>query len=120
MNNNDNGAGHMEAIYFGDDTRTNSGSGPGPWIMADMDNGLYSGYFRGNNPNDPTIAYRFIHAVVKGDATNHWSIRGGNAQSETMNQLRIHQYIQIYRAPMKLKSSPQKRHSPPSAVLCPC
>ena len=42
-NNDDNGAGHMEAIYFGTETTWGTGSGNGPWIMADMENGLFSG-----------------------------------------------------------------------------
>ena len=32
------------------------------------------------NANDPTISYRFLTAIVKGEP-NHWAIRGGNAQS---------------------------------------
>jgi hypothetical protein len=39
----DTGNGHMEAIYFGDSTGWGSGSGSGPWIMADLENGLFSG-----------------------------------------------------------------------------
>jgi hypothetical protein len=35
----DTGAGHMEAIYFG---TAGSGTGSGPWIKADLENGLFS------------------------------------------------------------------------------
>ena len=42
-NNDDDGAGTMEAIYFGTETTWGTGSGSGPWIMADMENGLFSG-----------------------------------------------------------------------------
>ena len=42
-NNNDDGAGTMEAIYFGNIKVWGFGSGNGPWIMADMENGLFSG-----------------------------------------------------------------------------
>ena len=79
--NTDNGAGHMESVYFGDNTVWGSGAGAGPWIMADMENGLFSEGALGNNPNDAIITYRFTHAIVKGKSTNHWSIRGGNAES---------------------------------------
>jgi len=78
--NNDTGNGHMEAIYFGNIKVWGFGSGNGPWIMADLENGLYSGVNAGLNSNDPTINYRYTTAVVKGEA-GHWSIRGGNAQS---------------------------------------
>ncbi|GIM96302.1 arabinofuranosidase catalytic domain-containing protein [Paractinoplanes toevensis] len=79
-NNLDNGNGHMEAIYFGNNNWWGSGAGNGPWIMADLENGLFSGVNQKNNPNDPTISHRFLTAIIKGQP-NHWAIRGGNAQS---------------------------------------
>ena len=44
-NNDDNGTGHMEAIYFGN-IKLGLRPGSGPWIMADMENGLFSGSIR--------------------------------------------------------------------------
>ena len=79
-NNDDTGNGHMEAIYFGNIKVWGYGTGNGPWIMADEENGLYSGVNAGYNANDPTINDRYTTAIVKGTA-NLWSIRGGNAQS---------------------------------------
>jgi non-reducing end alpha-L-arabinofuranosidase len=78
--NNDTGAGHMEAIYFGNIKVWGFGTGNGPWIMADMENGLFSGSNTGLNSGDPTINYRFTTAIIKGQPGN-WEIRGGNAQS---------------------------------------
>ena len=81
-NNLDNDKTHMETIYFGSLRGTASGTGNGPWIQADMENGLFAGnQSGGTNPNNPTIDYRFTTAIVKGAKTNLWSIRGGNAQS---------------------------------------
>jgi hypothetical protein len=79
-NSRDNGNGTMEAIYFGNSKVWGFGTGNGPWIMADLENGLYSGVNFGFNANDPTVNFRFLTAIVKGEP-NHWSIRGGNAQS---------------------------------------
>jgi hypothetical protein len=79
-NNDDNGAGHMEAIYFGTEKTWGFGSGNGPWIMADMENGLFSGSNAGLNSGDPTIADRFTTAMIEGEP-NQWAILGGNAQS---------------------------------------
>jgi hypothetical protein len=79
-NNNDDGNGTMEAIYFGNIKVWGYGTGNGPWIMADMENGLYSGVNAGYNANDPTIADRFTTAMINGGA-NHWQILGANAQS---------------------------------------
>jgi hypothetical protein len=79
-NNDDNGAGHMEAIYFGTERTWGTGSGNGPWIMADMENGLFSGSNTGLNSGDPTTSFRFTTAMVEGES-NQWAILGGNAQS---------------------------------------
>lgn len=79
-NNLDTGNGHMEAIYFGTNTIWGSGAGSGPWLMADLENGLFSGRNVKQNTNDPTITNRFFTAIVKGKA-NEWALRGGNAAS---------------------------------------
>jgi hypothetical protein len=79
-NNNDNGNGHMEAIYFGNIKVWGYGTGNGPWVMADLENGLFSGVNAGYNSNDPTVNYRYLTAIIKGQP-NNWAIRAGNAQS---------------------------------------
>ncbi|WP_433306594.1 alpha-L-arabinofuranosidase B [Actinoplanes sp. CA-030573] len=83
-NSRDNGNGTMEAIYFGNIKVWGYGTGNGPWIMADLENGLFSGVNAGYNANDPSISHRFLTAVIKGEP-NHWSIRGGNAQSGSLS-----------------------------------
>jgi non-reducing end alpha-L-arabinofuranosidase len=79
-NNDDDGDGTMEAINFGDETTWGYGTGSGPWIMADMENGLFSGENAGYNSNDPTTDYRFTTAMLEG-GQNQWALLGGNAQS---------------------------------------
>ncbi|KAH9477669.1 Alpha-L-arabinofuranosidase [Psilocybe cubensis] len=79
----DTGNGHMEAIYFGSSTTWGTGSGSGPWIMADLENGLFSGVNVHLNTGDQTINDRFVTAVVKGEP-GHWAIRGGNAVSGSL------------------------------------
>ena len=78
--NNDTGAGHMEAIYFGNIKVWGFGTGNGPWIMADMENGLFAGSATGLQSNDPTTNFRFTTAMVQGESSQ-WAILGGNAQS---------------------------------------
>jgi hypothetical protein len=79
------GTGTMETTYFGTATAWGSGDGPGPWIMSDMEAGLFSGYNAKQNVADPTIdAWRFVTAVVDGGGGNKWDLRGGNAQSGTL------------------------------------
>ncbi|KAF7319889.1 Alpha-L-arabinofuranosidase B domain protein [Mycena kentingensis (nom. inval.)] len=80
----DTGNGHMEAIYFGNSRVWGTGAGNGPWIMADLENGLFSTTSLTTNPNVPTMNQRFVTAVVKG-RPNNWAIRGGNAQSGALS-----------------------------------
>jgi len=76
------GTGTMETTYFGTSTAWGSGNGPGPWIMSDMEAGLFSGYNAKQNTGDPTIdSWRFVTAVVDGGGGNKWDLRGGNAQT---------------------------------------
>lgn len=85
-NSHDTGNGHMEAIYFGtgDGSGRGTGSGSGPWIMADLENGLFSGESATNNPADPTISSRFVTAIIKGEP-NQWAIRGGDATTGSLS-----------------------------------
>jgi hypothetical protein len=79
-NSRDNGNGHMEAIYFGNIKVWGYGTGNGPWVMADLENGLFSGVNARYNANDPSVSHRYLTAIIKG-APNKWAIRAGNAQS---------------------------------------
>jgi hypothetical protein len=83
-NSKDTGNGHMEAIYYGDNTGWGSGAGSGPWIMADLENGLFSGANPKNNAADPSISSRFVTAVIKG-GPNRWALRGGNGALGTLS-----------------------------------
>jgi len=83
-NSRDNGNGTMEAIYFGNIKVWGYGAGNGPWVMADLENGLFSGVNTRYNANDPSVNYRYLTAIIKGEP-NHWAIRGGNAQSGNLS-----------------------------------
>ncbi|WP_433500803.1 arabinofuranosidase catalytic domain-containing protein [Sphaerimonospora sp. CA-214678] len=72
----------METVYFGANKQWGYGTGAGPWIMADLEWGLFSGVNAGYNDLAP-INHRFVTAIVKGEP-NHWAIRGGNAQSGSL------------------------------------
>jgi hypothetical protein len=80
----DTGDGHMEAIYFGTETTWGTGTGNGPWVMADLENGLFSGQNARQNTADPSITFRFVTAIVKGEP-NQWAIRAGNAASGSLS-----------------------------------
>jgi hypothetical protein len=97
------GYGTMEAIYFGNNTWWDKGAGNGPWVMADLEVGVYSMGGPGNysdanksgnktNSNDLSFAYPFVTAMLKGNsakATNGgpFTLKGGNAQSGTLTTI---------------------------------
>ena len=84
-NSADNGEGTMEAVYFGNCTIWNKGAGNGPWIMGDLENGLWAGNTSPYEMNTP-VTFKYVTGMVKGDAAgkNHWTIKVGDAQSGTL------------------------------------
>jgi|EP00505_MAST-04D_sp_SCG-Rhode-Island_P003861 hypothetical protein len=68
-NNLDDGAGTMEALYFGNAKGglNHGGAGPGPWIMADMENALWGA--DKVESNEPSIHHPFVTAMIKGDVS---------------------------------------------------
>jgi len=85
----DNGEGTAEAVYFGNCTIWGKGSGNGPWVMGDLENGLWAGNQSPNNGNTSVPAsYTYVTGMVKGDkaGSNHWTIKVGNAQSAILTK----------------------------------
>jgi hypothetical protein len=71
---NDDGNGTMEAIYFGAGVVWGTGYGgkPGPWVMGDLENGVFAGWENGQDKlistNKP-LKFDFVTAVVVGDTS---------------------------------------------------
>jgi hypothetical protein len=79
-NSSDNGEGTMEAVYFGTCTIWGKGACGGPWVMGDLENGLWAGSVSPDNDNLP-VTWKYVTAMVKGDSAgkNHWTIKEGDA-----------------------------------------
>jgi hypothetical protein len=82
IDSRDDDNGTMETAYYGDTTPWYHGNPPGPWIMTDQENNLVGCV----NPdgskgcaNLPSITWRFVTAMAKGEP-HHWTSMGGNAQ----------------------------------------
>jgi len=78
-NHRDNGDAHMNAIYFG--TGCSGCPAGGPWVQADLENGLFSGGTRNWNPNQKAFPQRFVTAIEKNDGTTKFALKGGNAEA---------------------------------------
>ena len=84
-NSRDNGEGTAEAVYFGSTTIWGKGAGSGPWVMGDLENGLWAGNVTPYASNLP-IDHKYVTAMLKGDGPgkNHWTIKSGDAQGGTL------------------------------------
>jgi non-reducing end alpha-L-arabinofuranosidase len=76
---NDTGNGHMDAVYFGFRCEHPPCSGSGPWVGADLENGLFQG--NGSNTGDASVNYNFVTAINKTDGQTTFALKTGNANS---------------------------------------
>jgi hypothetical protein len=79
-NNTDDGAATMEAVYFGNSTSWGKGTGTGPWVMADLENGLFAGGDKGPTTTNTPLTSTYVTAIVIGKSGT-FALKGGNAQS---------------------------------------
>ncbi len=96
----DDGNGTMEAVYFGGGvvwgTGSPGGHTNGPWVMGDLENGLFAGWQNNQNQNISTnmpLKYDFVTAVLVGDVASQnsgqgrFALYGGNATSGTLQTM---------------------------------
>src|SRR5580693_7037748 len=76
----DNGNGHMDAINFGTECWFTPCSGSGPWVQADMENGLFAGG-NGSDPGNQGNSSTFVTAMLKNNGTTTYAIKDAIAQS---------------------------------------
>ncbi len=77
----DTGNGHMNAIYFGSACWFGGCTGPGPWVEADLENGMYSTNTGPNTASNPGVNYPFVSAWEKNNGTSNFTLKYGNATS---------------------------------------
>lgn len=81
------GAGAMDAIYFGTSCWFGGCSGTGPWVQADLEYGLYSGGSQSWNTNQHAFTSKYVTAMLKNNGTSRFAIKGANAQSGGLSTL---------------------------------
>jgi hypothetical protein len=107
-NNMDNGNATMETIYFGSSTQWGHGSGSGPWVMNDCENGIQAGVdpsgTKGVWNGNTSIIADYVTGIVKSDTSNLFAIRAGDATKDTLKTMyRGRQYPGWY--PKKLEGA---------------
>ena len=73
------GAGAMDALNLSKITAWGTGAGSGPWVMADLEWGVFAQGSGGQNPNNPTQTAAFVTAVLKNNGKTEFAIRGADA-----------------------------------------
>jgi hypothetical protein len=80
----DTGEGSMDAVNLSTTCYYQSSQGPctgsGPWVEADLENGLFQGA-NGTNTGNTGNSSNFVTAMLKNNATDTYAVKGGDAQS---------------------------------------
>ena len=78
-NTRDNGNGHMDAVNLSTACGFPPCTGGGPWVQADLENGLFLGG-NGNNTANAGNNSTFVTALLKNNGTTTYALKGGDAQ----------------------------------------
>ena len=79
------GAGAMDALNFSSTTAWGSGAGSGPWVMADLEYGLFAEGDTKKNQNNPSQTATFVTALLKNNGTTEFALRGGDAAAGSLS-----------------------------------
>ncbi|BFV56191.1 arabinofuranosidase catalytic domain-containing protein [Kitasatospora sp. CMC57] len=76
----DTGNATMNAIYWGNACWFGSCTGSGPWVEADLENGMFHTNAGSNkDPNNQGVHYPFVTALEKNNGTSNFTLKYGNA-----------------------------------------
>jgi len=79
------GSGAMDSLNFSTTSAWGTGAGNGPWIMADLEYGLFAQGSSAKNTNDPTQTATYVTAVLRNNGTTEFALRGGDATTGSLS-----------------------------------
>jgi hypothetical protein len=87
-NNKDDGSGTMEAVYFGLGVIWGTGTGSGPWVEADLENGIFAGGPGATMgvATNTSLTSTFVTAMVVG-RSGSFALKGGDAQNGVLKTM---------------------------------
>ena len=77
----------MDALNFSNCTIWGTGAGTGPWVMADLEGGLYAKGGGGQSTADPSLTYTYVTAMEKNNGTGTFALKGGDATTGTLEHV---------------------------------
>ena len=75
----------MDALYFGSGTQWGSGNGSGPWVMADLEGGVFSGLTTGKNDMLISQPFNYVTAMEKNNGMTELALKAADATATTLN-----------------------------------
>ncbi|RAG81433.1 alpha-L-arabinofuranosidase [Streptacidiphilus pinicola] len=76
----DTGNGHMDAVSLATTCYFPPCTGSGPWVEADMENGMFQGD-NGSNTANAGNSSTYVTAMLKDNGQTTYALKGGNSQS---------------------------------------
>ncbi|RAG86665.1 alpha-N-arabinofuranosidase [Streptacidiphilus pinicola] len=86
-NHRADGNGAMDAINFGTECWFGGCGGSGPWVQADLENGLFSGGSAQWNPSQVAETSHFVTAMLKNNGTTQMALKAADARSGSLTTL---------------------------------
>lgn len=76
----------MDALYFGSDSAGwGTGNGAGPWVLADLEGGLFSGLTTGKNDALLSQPFNYVTAMEKNNGMTELALKAADATAPTLN-----------------------------------
>jgi hypothetical protein len=75
----------MDALYFGNSTQWGSGNGSGPWVMADLEGGVFSGPSTAKNDSLMSQPFAYVTAMEKNNGMSEMALKAADATAATLN-----------------------------------
>jgi len=75
----------MDALNFSNCTIWGTGAGAGPWVMADLEGGLYSKGGSGQSTADPSLTFTYVTAMEKNNGTGTFALKGADATTGALS-----------------------------------
>jgi hypothetical protein len=75
----------MDAVNFSNCTIWGTGAGAGPWVMADLEGGLYVKGSSGQSTAVPTLTYTYVTAMEKNNGTGTFALKGADATTGSLS-----------------------------------
>jgi len=75
----------MDALYFGSSTQWATGNGAGPWVMADMEDGMIAQGGGGKNDKLLSQTSSYVTAMEKNNGTSDFALKAADATALPLN-----------------------------------